>query len=390
MFESIALYAVLARKYGLKLSGLTYDWLDSTITVLEQKYGPRIWAALLSGLLMLAAAIYCRPALTTSSLGSKYALLAQDLFGTDPNPVAYRVLTPLLSYCLGLRGELIIVTNLIIAAIFIYLIYRYFRMTSPRPGDALIAAAIISFSLVTLSTLYYGGYCDSLTYLVIFLMWRTRKNPYYFYGLLLLGLLNRESIAFLIPWFLFLTFQESNSKFRWVIESIAGIALSLGLYQLFREWMAADRTVTYNMSFYITPLLQNPLTWIKRSVMNWPIGLFTVFKLLWVVVPIAAVSLWQSGRKREVWSLVILLVCAFSQLVLAYDTSRLLTMAYMLVILSLTQIFQNNSSRFRQWVGWLLLANLFVPQLYTTAEHIYVMHPFLFDFVASHFAKSLL
>ncbi|MFZ1685287.1 MAG: hypothetical protein WAU88_14315, partial [Candidatus Zixiibacteriota bacterium] len=193
-----------------------------------------------------------------------------------------------------------------------------------------------------------------------------------------------------IPWFLFLTFQESAGKVRWGIESIVGIVLSLGLYQLFREWMTADRTVMYNMSFYITPLLQSPLTWIKRSVMNWPIGLFTVFKLLWVVVPIAGVSLWQAGRKREVWSFAVLLACAFSQLVLAYDTSRLLTMAFMLVVLSLVQIFRNDSARFRQWVGWLLLANLFVPQLYTTAEHIYVMHPFLFDFVASHFGKSLL
>ncbi|MFZ1682963.1 MAG: hypothetical protein WAU88_02425, partial [Candidatus Zixiibacteriota bacterium] len=182
MLETVVLYAVLAKRHGLKLSALSYDWLDTRITALEVKYGPRGLAAILSGLLMLAAAIYCRPALTTSSLGSKYALLAQNPFATDPNPVAYRVLTPLLSYCLDLRGELIIVTNLIIATLFVYLIYRYFRQTSPRPGDALIAAAVIASSLVTLSTLYYGGYCDSMTYLIIFLMWRARKKPHFFYA----------------------------------------------------------------------------------------------------------------------------------------------------------------------------------------------------------------
>ncbi len=209
MLEVIVLYSSLAYHFGLNLAGLSYAWLDATIERLERRFGPRRWGAMLATILMAAAALYARPAIHTSSLGLNFAQLANDPFGSTPNPVGYRLLTPLISYCLGLRGELIIVTNLLLAGLLIYLIYRHFREVSPRPGDAFIAAVTITFSLVTLTTIYYGGYCDSLSYLIIYFMWRYRGKPLVLYSLLFLGLVNRETLAFLIPWFYFLTYENS-------------------------------------------------------------------------------------------------------------------------------------------------------------------------------------
>lgn len=389
MFEALILYCGLAWRFGATLGQLSYSWLDSCIERLEHRFGPRTWAMILAAILMIAAAIYSRPAIHTSALGTAYAQLASNPFGTAPNPVGYRILTPLISYCIGLRGELIIVTNLLFAGLFIFLIYRYFRKVSPRPGDAFLAAATITFSLVTLTTLYYGGYCDSLTYLIIFLMWRTRKRAVLFYLLLFLGLVNRESIAFLIPWFAFLTYQEATSNRRWMIESVIGLSLSLGLYLVFRESMMAGRTVMYSSDFYLKPMLSDPLIWIRRSVLNWPIGLFSVFKLMWAAVVVAAVALWQEGRRREVSSFILLLLCAGTQLAVAYDTSRLLTMGFMVMILSLDYLFKENAGGFRKWAGWVLLGSLAVPPLYTTSEHIIVMQPLIFNLIASHVSTSI-
>ncbi len=389
MFEAFVLYLILSYRFGVTLAGLSYEWLDSKIEQTELRFGPRLWSAMLALVLLVTAAIYCRPAFHTSALGTKYALLATTPFGTAPNPVGLRILTPLISYCLGLRGELIIITNLLFAGLLIFMVYRYFRKVSPRPGDAFIAAATVAFSLVTLTTLYFGGYCDSLTYVIIFLIWRTRSKPVLFYALLFLGFLNRESLAFLIPWFALLTYQGTSNRMRWFLELVVGLSLSVGLYLLFRDWMSTDRAVEYNIGFYLNPVLSNPLTWIKRSVLNWPIGLFSVFKLMWITVAVAAVSLWKSGRRGEVYSWGVLLVCTGMQLVLAYDTSRLMTMAFMAVISALERLFETNPGSFRRWIGWVMLGSLAIPQLYTTAEHILVMQPLLFNLVATHVAAGL-
>ncbi len=142
---------------------------------------------------MFLAALYCLPSISTHHLGVHYRDLANNPFLFDSkNPASFRILTPFISYICGLRGEGIIITNILISIIMIGVIYRYFRSISKFPSDGLFAAFLITFSMVILSTLHNGGYCDILTYLIIFLMWRYQKKRPLFYLLFFLGLLNRE------------------------------------------------------------------------------------------------------------------------------------------------------------------------------------------------------
>ncbi len=351
-----------------------YAKLDRFADWLEDKSGhvAGIWVAL--GLIA-AAAIYVRPAINTISLGVLYGRMADDPFTLiDGNYVAFRILTPLLSYLLGFRGQLIIITNLLVACTLLALVYTYFRSRTSRPGDALFAVAVMAFSLVTLTTIYYGGYTDSLTYLIVFLMWWTRRRPVWFYSLFMVGMLNRECMLFLVPWFVFLRWEERGSLGKTLAEAAIGIGLALMPYYFVRQWIAAQGEVPFRAMYYLKPLLDNPLYWLRRSYPYCGLGLFTVFKVFWIIPLMAGLAMWRSGERRQVMSMLLLLGCAFSQLVIAFDSSRMLTLAFPVMLIGLLYLFKTDSYNFRTWAGYLFVGNLLVPQLYTAANTVEIMY----------------
>ncbi|MGH7893742.1 MAG: hypothetical protein ACREQL_03690 [Candidatus Binatia bacterium] len=366
--------ATLRLLLGPTAGWLSYDWLDARIVALE-RVGRTGAAAIISLLLLCGACAVVQPLLTPTHWGICYAALAQNPFALDqPSGCAYRRLTPLLSYCLGLRGDRIVWTNLLLAWLLIASIYAYFRRTAPRPGDAFFAATTMTFSMVTYSTLFNPGYCDTLTYLLVFVLWRVRSRARLFYPLFLLCLLNREGVAFLVPWFAFLAISESTHKRHTTLEILAGYGTSLGLYVLFRAWVASHTPgPMLDADLFVAPLRIDPLHWVRRSFGYWGIGAFSVFKLLWAIPLVAMHSLWQTGRRRDAMSMLLLLGCALAQLVLAFDTSRLLTLSFMVMVVALLHLFETDAHGFRGWVGWLVLGNLAVPDLYTAENIVAVM-----------------
>jgi hypothetical protein len=353
---------------------MSYDWLDGLVSRGEARCGRLFFTVIVVMMLILAASIYVRPATKCVVHGASYANLAENPFNFEgENALAFRILTPLISYLLGLRGNLILITNLLMAALLLVGIYRYFRAHAPRPSDALVAAAVLTFSLVTLTTVYYGGYTDSATYLIIFLMWIMRRWRPVFYLLFFLGLLNHESLLFLIPWFAYLSSEVSSSRKKLVADLLIGFGLTVVAYGLFREWIASHRMVKFSIEYYLNPLLQDPLHWFRKSYSYQGLGLFTVFKVMWVFPVMAALSLWRRRQQRDVFSMALLLACSLSQLVVAFDSSRMLTLGFMVMVIALEHLFLVNPYRFRELVGWIFLANLAVPQLYTARNIIEVM-----------------
>jgi len=352
-----------------------YDLLDKIILHMENKLG-RLGSTVASTvILMMAAAVYVRPAIRCTGFGVTYAKMSENPFVVIPeNNLGFRILTPLISYLIGLRGTLIIVTNLILATLLVGLVYQYFRSRSPRPGDAFLGAAVITFSLVTLSTIYYGGYCDSLTYLIVFLMWWLRPRRLIFYMLFFLGLLNHESIAFLAPWFAYLSFKEFSSRRRWLADLAVGFGPSIAIYLMYRAWMSSRAEIGYSMGHYLVPILEDPLYWLRISYPYQFLGFFTVFKANWIFPVVAMIALWRMRRRDEVFSVVLLICCTAAQLVIAYDSSRMLTLCFMAMIISLERLFAENPFRFREWAGYVVLINLLVPQLFTAKKIVETMH----------------
>jgi hypothetical protein len=355
-------------------SGRVHSFFDKFILTLENRFGRYISAAIIGALFMMVAAIYVRPAVSCSALGVLYSRMSDNPFVVIPkNAVGFRILTPLISYLVGLRGDLIIVTTLILATVLIAVVYHYYRVRSPQPTDALIAAAVMTFSLVTLSTIFYGGYCDSMTYLLVFLMWRYRSRRIIFYVLFFLGLLNHESVGFLMPWFGYLAVKESFRKSRGFLDVLIGFIIVFGLFYLYREWMASRGEIIFTAKYYLKPILLNPLHWFIHAYPRQGLGLFTVFKALWILPVAAAISLWKLGRRDEVYSMILILFCVGAQLLIAFDSSRMLTLSFPVMIISLNHLFETNAFQFRAWAGYVVILNLFVPQLYTASGTIEIM-----------------
>jgi hypothetical protein len=375
MFEVIIIATIFYIKYGKGLLNLSYSSLDDYLLRKEAKYGRWQCGLILSGLLIVAAGIYVRPASHCDFMGKYYAQLAAHPFSPAPdNPVPFRILTSLISYLLGFRGQLIILTNLIFAFALIYSVYMYFRKATPRAGDAIFAAGTMTFSLVTLTTIYYGGYNDSLTYLIIFLMWQFRGKRPLFFLLFLLGLLNRESIAFLVPWFYFLSITDNPRKLRGIINPIIGFALSFGFYYILRHWIVPQNQIIYSAHYYLTPLLRDPLLALRQCYSHIGLGYFTVFKALWIFPAVAAISLWKMRRWNQLISIILITLGSFAQLLVAYDSSRMLTIGFMVMIISLLHLFRENPFQFRRWIAPIFLFNLIIPQMSTAGQKVDIMH----------------
>jgi hypothetical protein len=342
---------------------------------LERRWGRQLAALLVSLTSLAAAALYVRPAVKPVALGVLYGRMAEDPFTfIKGNYVAFRILTPLVSWCLGLRGQAIIITNLLAALTLLILVYLYFRREADHHREAVFAVLVLAFSLVTLTTVYYGGYTDSLTYVIVFLMWRYRSQPAVFYPLLLAGLLNRESIVFLLPWFWFLQYTETEQGSRFFPGRLIGLVVVIALFFLYRRWIGSQGEVPFRAMYYLEPMLTDPLHWFKRSYPESWLGFFSVFKLLWVFPVLWIVSLWRDRSWRPLWAIAILAFCTGAQLLVAYDSSRMLTLGFMVMIVSLKGLFAEDRYAIKKWGLPLLIGNLLVPQLYTAAHIVEFMH----------------
>ncbi len=378
MLEVVIVLVIVAvtRRDGLR--AVSYDSVDEWVRRKESTRGVFRTGLTVSGFMILAAGFNTRLSSHASFVGKYYAQMASDPFAFDPsNPVPHRILTSLISYLIGLRGQLVIVTNLLIAAALIYLVYRYFRKYGPRPGDALVAAACVAFSLVTLGTVYYGGYNDSLTYLLIFAMWTQRERPMRMVVLFLLALFNRETVIFLVPWLLYESVSGTRQKTVRGAGLLAGFMVAVGIYLGFRYLLSQQGEIGYSLAYYLEPFLDDPLHMARQHLSNLWLSVFSVFKVLWIVPLAAGLAAWRRGDRRLVWSMILLLVCVSAQLFFAYDTSRMLTMGFMVLILSLGYLFTMNVFDFRRWVGWLFLFHLLIPNITVAGAKIDMMHSLL-------------
>ena len=344
----------------------------------EDRISSKQLGVIVTIVLMLVCLIYVRPASHCSFMGKYYAMMASSPFGFNlDNPVPHRILTSLISYIIGLRGQLVIITNLLFAGGLVYAVYTFFRKHAPKSADAFFAAAIITFSLMTVNTVYYGGYNDSLSYLLIFLMWTNVRRRFLFYGLFLLSLFNRETIVFLLPWLVFLSIHEVSNKMQRYMEMFIGFGISLALYFLFRYWLSHNSEIEYSVSYYLDNFLTNPFGMIKFHFENLWLAIFTVFKIMWIVPVLAFISMWMKGDRFNVASMILLVLGAVTQLFFAYDTSRLLTLSFIVMPLSLLYLYKTDDWQIRNWIIPVFVINMAIPNLNVAGLKIDMIHSLL-------------
>jgi hypothetical protein len=342
----------------------------------EDRFKVQGGALLLALTLFLVSMIYVHPGWILGGFGNAYSAMASDPFGVHPNPLfPHRILTPLISYAIGLRGDNVMVTNLILALLFCFLIVWEFRRSTGEPYSALIAGIIFTFTLPTLNSLYNSGYCDSASLILTLVMWMVRRKLFWFYLCYFLSLLNRESALNLLPWFMLIRWTAVPG-FSWkrLIEIAVGFGVVIGLYAYFYFWINTGQPTTYSLDYYLKPLSGNPLYWIRMGKFQ-TLGLYTVFKFFWIIPVLAMVAWW----KRKEWSLVlscaILLAAAWTQFIVAFDSSRLLTQAYFVMFLALQYALRENPRNLDRWIGWLMVICLFTPTYYTASDVIITLPP---------------
>ena len=371
--ESSAAQPAIPKPRAVVSAGL-FDRTDNYITRVELRLGPYGTAGVIALVLLLAAAIYVRPEGNYTQAGVWYEQMTNNPFDfSQNNAMGYRILTPMISYIIGLRGKLFMVTNAFIALIFIGFVYRHFRKLYSRPADAFFAAAILTFSSVVLVMIGYSGFCDILTYAAIFAMWHWRKNIYLYSLFFAVGVFNHEGMLFLLPWLIAIRCTEKKHFVSDLIQTVVGLAIVLTFYLFFRQWVVSQREVSLSLSFYLQPLLDDPLHWMRTPVQFYGLGLFTVFKALWIIPVAAGYLLWKEGRRRELWLMVLPIILASVQLVIAYDSTRMFTLGFMTMVLALEYLFATREFEFRRWLPGLFIINLFIPQLYTAANIIQIM-----------------
>lgn len=348
---------------------MLYQRINEIAGRIESRTGAIGFTILVSIVLLIAAALYVRPELYYVGAGMYFERLANNPFDfSQNNPFAFRILTPLISYIVGLRGKLFMVTNGIITLLFIGFIYRHFRVLSGRAGDALCAAAVITFSSTVLVTIAYSGFCDILSYLGIFAMWHWRKHFVLFSLFFAVALFNHENVLFLVPWLITIRMRDESQKMWSFITTVLGLGIVLIGFHFFRDWVTAERQITLSLSYYIEPLLADPFHWMRQPIQYYGLGLFTVFKAFWLIPIAVAILLWKERRKFDIIVLILPVVLASIQLIIAIDSTRMFTLGFMTMILAIEYLLRENKLELLQWLPALILVNLFVPQLYTASN----------------------
>lgn len=351
-------------------------WLE------QRERGLGVWgvAVLAATALLALGALYVRPALEAVSHGVYYAELSRAPFAPGDNPVAYRVLTPLVAWALGLRGNRILLLNLVFAWATLVLVYQHYRASGRPAVLALGYAALLGTSMPILFTLHVNGYTDAASYLLLWVLVARARKPWQFGLLVLLSLLNRESVAFMLPFLLLLQWRRGAG----LRASLLATALALGVYLGVRYALGRQAASAQSVTFYLAPLLRDPLHWLRKGSVAYQAGLFSAFKLFWLL-PLAG-AVWAACSRRW-WDGALLASAvggALAQTVIAVDTSRMLCMAFPAVLLG-AELLEPWLRERRGQAGLLALVvlNLGVPQQYVAGNAIYVVQTLL-GYVLTH------
>lgn len=310
----------------------------------------------------------------TNSHPDGYAALSENPFARE-SALFNRLLTPLLSHYVHVRGDNFVYTPLVIGLFFLALVYAYFRKTGATPAISIAGLAIMAFSCPITTMFAGGGIPDTTSYFFVMLAVLTIDAKFWgrFWGLwLAFAMLNHESNIIYVPFLAVLAYFSCVKEKR--LTRVCRIALNISIpLVIFAVWRYYSRnSAGYPFAFYLSK--GNLMLYLNNCTMA-PLGFFMAFKLFWVV-PIAAVYVSLSEKKYAfVINATLLVISTFSLLLIAADYSRLAAACFVLVLLSINVIRNHMSDKMLQKLLWfLIVVNFFFPQ-YNVGQGIVILSP---------------
>jgi hypothetical protein len=307
-------------------------FISAKLQRLESSAGLFLTSCILATVLMGIAMLYVQPKFTPVFHGEQFSLLSVNPleFSVD-NPMRYRILSPLLGHVLFLRGSCFFLFPLLAAWSLICASYFQHRKKNVEVIDAFFLTCFIAFSCVILLPLVAPGYTDVVTWLFIFMafMHAGKIIPAAFY--FALALLNHESSLALLPALALYNYEKNRTS---VPALLLAFSLACLPHFFYRWYVHLHSDTLYALSFYLSE--STVFFAVKKLVMYVPAAAFYAFKLWWVFP--AGLIAWSLSRKKFLRPAILLLILAgaFSLVVIGYDYTRMLVIAFPAVILSYT------------------------------------------------------
>ncbi|MCC7232199.1 MAG: hypothetical protein IT242_04595 [Bacteroidia bacterium] len=291
----------------------------------------------------------------------------------------YRILTPLLGYLTFLKGPLLKYLTLCILGVFLGLCYHYSRRQQFSHSESLGITLTLAFTTLVSYQLYFPGYNDSLSYLLILLFLNYYNRPMHAGLILMLLLFNHDNNIFLFPFF-FLLMTGRSLSIRKAGQSILVIAIAGIPYFIYRLIIGKLVPVDFDTNYYFTSV---NLFWTWDHVKYFlGMGIFQAFRLFWVY-PVLAVLIFIF---RKQWHETLLFLVCFlfvlSQMIIAFDISRLVGLAFPLLLLSFPVVKNKFGEKtFRRLLWSVFVLNLLVPSYCVGALEPIPLPPFWFRWI---------
>jgi hypothetical protein len=348
--------------------------LNATLLTLERVLSRYVVGALLACIFLSLAHVYVTPALSPINHGQGYAVLAHHPFDfAKGHALQNRILTPLVAHYVGIRtGFMFIMFLNAICAFFAATAYVACRHEELPPQIAALAAAIFTFSSPVLFQIHYAGFTDITSYALVFLAVLTVRGRFLWALFLALSLLNHERNLFVYPWFLFYYFLRNDRRVLRTAGAGALMLLSLVPWRLYVQMVASYKTPEFSADHYLG------LNWwgtFGTTSAHLYTGFFQTFKLMWALPAYAIIIHARKKNFAEIALYCMIVGCAFMNLFLATDTSRLLCISFPVIWLGFITLAKEwDAPTFYRRVALLFLLSLFVPQYYVGQHREYRFH----------------
>ncbi|MCX6295970.1 MAG: hypothetical protein NTX97_07870 [Bacteroidetes bacterium] len=348
--------------------------IDRLGCFLEQKIGLFFTSLLLACALLMIAMIYVAPNFEMLYHGEYFSRLSLNPFNlSDPNPVRYRILGPLIGYITHLKGPLFVYVPLIFARLFLAAVYSHYRQHKFTVSEAFIFAGIISFSCTILIPIKAAGYTDTITYYFLFLAFSKIKREglsAFYFGL---AMLNHECSIFLLPG-LIVYYNYKNDKNIFAINKIIlYYLLALFPFFIYRYYISNNAIVDFSLKFYFSKdTIEHNFMVILPLI---PAGLFFAFKLFWLYPTLMIVENIKTRSYKSTIVVLAIIIPVIVQLIIAYDVTRMLCLLFPAILIS-AEVFRERkgTGKFTRIGLWLLLLNFLVLQYFVSS---YSIHPLL-------------
>lgn len=345
----------------------------------EQKIGLFFTSLFIGSFLLLIAMLYVAPNFEMLYHGEFFARLSLNPFDlSDPNPVRYRVLGPLIGFVIQLKGHLFVYVPLIFALLFLAEIYKHYRKNNFNIAEAVIITGIISFSCTILIPIKAAGYTDTITYYFLFLAFSRIKKPYISAIFFSLAMLNHECSIFLLPGLFAYYNYKTDSRILKFNKTVVLYLIALIPYSIYRYYISKNAVVDFSLSFYFSKeTIEHNFLGILPLI---PAGLFFSFKLFWIYPILMIIHNLKIKSYRLTLLLMTIIIPVLVQLIIAYDVTRMLCLLFPAILISAEEYrIHKGTDVFTKTGMWIMLLNFLVLQYFVSSYSIHPLLPIFMD-----------